>query len=310
MKREITCAEIGHSTGMWFRVVGDPARTVTRPATVDAAAPDAITFYAKNVVRAHEDIGKSSAGTIICTPEAADALGPFQNRTFILVSNPRLAFIRVMRRFFAPPRPTGMHPTSFAHPDARIGVSINVGPFASIGRAVVGDETVIDAGVHIYDHVRIGCCVTIKAGAVVGGDGFGFERDEDGVLEDFPDIGGVVVEDYATIGSATCIDRGALGDTVIGRGSKIDNLVHVAHNVTIGMDCLLVAGCVIGGSAVIGARSFIGPNAWITNGVRIGEGAVVTAGAVVTRDVPPGERVTGNFAIRHDRFLQFMREVR
>jgi UDP-3-O-[3-hydroxymyristoyl] glucosamine N-acyltransferase len=310
MKREITCADIGHSTGMRCRIVGDPARVVTHPARVDVAAPDALAFFSKSVELAHEDSGKLSAGAIICTPEAATALGPSRKRTLILVSNPRLAFIRVMRRFFASPRPTGIDPASFIHPDARIGTSIYVGPFTSIGRAVVGEETIIDAGVHIYDRARIGCCVTIKAGAVVGGDGFGFERDEAGVLEDFPHIGGVVVEDNVMIGSASCIDRGALGDTVIGRGSKIDNLVHVAHNVTIENDCLLVAGCVIGGSAVVGARSCIGPNAWITNGVRIGEGAVVTAGAVVTRDVPPGERVTGNFAIMHDRFLQFMRGVR
>jgi len=310
MDRQITVRELCDAVGMDCRVLGSSDRVVARPAAIDAAPPDSVTFYSKGVEGASHRIDASGAGVVVCTPEAAATLEAEGNRTLLLVANPRLAFIRVMNRFFAPPRPVGIHPTAVVHPEAKLGKDVYIGPFTYVGKAEIGDGTVVDGHAHIYDNVRIGRSVTVKAGAVVGGDGFGFERNTSGVAEDFPDIGGVVVEDYAMIGSATCVDRGALGNTVIGRGSKVDNLVHVAHNVSIGEDCLLVAGAVIGGSVQIGGGSYVGPNAWVTNGLSVGAGAFVTAGAVLTQDVPAGGRVTGNFAIDHQRFIEFMRSIR
>ena len=130
--------------------------------------------------------------------------------------------------------------------------------------------------------------------AVIGEDGFGYAHAEDGSLVKIPHRGNVVIEKDVTIGACVCIDRAVVGSTVIGEGSKIDNLVHIAHGVKIGKHCLIVAGAVIGGSSVIGDRCFIGINASIKNKVRIGNDVVVGMGAVVTKDVPDGVTVVGN----------------
>lgn len=130
--------------------------------------------------------------------------------------------------------------------------------------------------------------------AVIGEDGFGYARAEDGSLTKIPHRGNVVIEKDVTIGSHVCIDRAVVGSTVIGEGSKIDNLCHIAHGVKIGKHCLVVAGAVIGGSAEIGDNCFIGINASIKNKVKIGNGVTVGMGAVVTKDVPDGVTVVGN----------------
>jgi len=303
----VTVTDIVAAVGMPCDIIGRSDRSVSRPAPITDAASDCVSFYSKSAEQSARVIGESGAAVVLCTAEAAAAVGESKTGTLLLVSNPRLAFIRVMNAFFAPERPVGIHPTAVIHPEAELGERVYIGPFCYVGKVSIGDDTVLDGHVYLYDNVRVGRHVHIKSGAVIGGDGFGYERCPDGYPEDFPDIGGVIVEDYVSIGSSACIDRGALGDTRLGIGSRVDNLVHVAHNVHMAEHCMLVAGCVIGGSATLGARSYIGPNAWVTNGLALGADSFVTAGAVVTRDVPAGARVTGNFAIDHARFIEWMR---
>lgn len=136
--------------------------------------------------------------------------------------------------------------------------------------------------------------VKIGQGACIGFDGFGYVRDEHGLLVKMPHTGNVVIEENAEIGSNTCIDRAVVGSTVIGAGTKIDNLVHIAHGVKVGKNCLIVAGAVIGGSCEIGNNCFIGINASIKNKVKIGNNVTVGMGAVVVKDVPDGVTVVGN----------------
>lgn len=135
--------------------------------------------------------------------------------------------------------------------------------------------------------------VLIGDGTVIGGDGFGYAREEDGSLCKIPHRGNVVIEKDVEIGCNTCIDRAVEGSTVIGEGTKIDNLVHIAHGVKIGKHCLIVAGSVIGGSCEIGDRVFIGINASIKNKVRIGNDVTVGMGAIVLADVPDGMTIFG-----------------
>ncbi len=145
-------------------------------------------------------------------------------------------------------------------------------------------------------HSRVMCDYTkIKWGlnCVIGGDGFGYERDGDGTLYHIRHHGFVVLENGVSIGNNVCIDRGVIGATIIGEGTKIDNLVHIAHGVKIGKNCLIVAGAVIGGSAEIGDNCFIGINASIKNKVKIGSGVTVGMGAVITLDVPDNCTVVG-----------------
>ena len=143
--------------------------------------------------------------------------------------------------------------------------------------------------------------------AVIGSQGFGFERDADQHPVRLPHIGGVKLGADVEVGAHSCIDKGTVGDTVIGDRVKIDNLVHIAHNVTVGDDTLIAASAMIAGSVTIGERVWIGPGAVVSNGVTIGDDAKVSLGAVVVKDVLPGETVTGNFAMPHIAFLRRMR---
>lgn len=143
-----------------------------------------------------------------------------------------------------------------------------------------------------YDNIH--WSAVIGKNTVIGGDGFGYARSENGTLIRMPHQGNVVIEENVEIGSNTCIDRAVVGSTVIGAGTKIDNLVHIAHGVKIGKNCLIVAGAVIGGSCEIGDNCFIGINASIKNKVKIGNNVTVGMGAVVLKDVPDGVTVVGN----------------
>ncbi|HET9865725.1 MAG TPA: UDP-3-O-(3-hydroxymyristoyl)glucosamine N-acyltransferase, partial [Nitrospira sp.] len=192
-----------------------------------------------------------------------------------------------------PRRRTGIHPTAVIDPEARIADDVYIGPYAVVGRCDVGTGSVIHAHVTLYDGVRIGRNVTIHAGTAVGTDGFGYSRAPDGSLEHFPHVGGVVIEDEVEIGSNTCIDRGTLGDTTIREGTKVDNLVHIAHNVTVGRHALVIAHAMIGGSTVIGDGAWVAPSSAIRDGVRIGDGATIGIAAVVVKNVDPGETVMG-----------------
>jgi UDP-3-O-[3-hydroxymyristoyl] glucosamine N-acyltransferase len=175
---------------------------------------------------------------------------------------------------------------------------------------LVGDRVVIGEGVSIGANVSIGDDTVIWPGTVIGNDGFQFER-LDGKLIKIAHVGGVSIGREVEIKSNCCIDRHIFRDhTRIGDQTKFDNLVYVGHCTQIGRACLLGAHAAITGSVVIGDEVWIGPNATISSTITVGSQAAVSLGSVVTRDVPPGQRVSGNFAIKHDRFLSFIRSVR
>jgi UDP-3-O-[3-hydroxymyristoyl] glucosamine N-acyltransferase len=142
--------------------------------------------------------------------------------------------------------------------------------------------------------IQIGSGCKIKKGAILGGEGFGSERNERGVLEYAPHYGGIIIGNNVRIGSGTCVDRAMLDDTIIDDGTFVDNLVHIAHNVRIGKNCQIVAGTVIGGSCVIGDNCFLGENCSIKNGIKIGNNVTIGMGAVVIRDVPDNVTMIGN----------------
>ena len=180
------------------------------------------------------------------------------------------------------------------HPEAIVGKNVSIGAYTIIGKATIGDGCVIDSYVRIYDDVEMGKECDIKAGVVLGGAGFGFERDEQGNRFRFPQIGRLLIGNDVEIGANTCIDRGALSDTVIGDHTKINNLCHIAHNNQIGRN-VVITGCVnVSGSNVIDDNVWIAPNASIRGFVHLGEGCVVGMGAVVTKNIPAGETWVGN----------------
>jgi UDP-3-O-[3-hydroxymyristoyl] glucosamine N-acyltransferase len=221
--------------------------------------------------------------------------------------------MRVVAKFFPPPTISGVDPTAVISPSARLHPSVAVGAFSSIGDCTIGEGSVIMNNVHIYSGVTIGKHVIIHSGTVIGADGFGFQRNKEGLLEKFPHIGGVRIGDNVEIGSNTSIDRGTLDDTVIGNGSKIDNLVHIAHNVRIGQHSLVIAHAMIAGGVVIGDGAWVAPNVAVREQLTIGNNATVGLAAVVVKDVAENTTVAGAPAVELEEFkaqLQALKKLR
>ena len=201
-------------------------------------------------------VEKSSAHVMLVDEE----IKPVQGKVLVVVKHPKMALAKVGNQFFVEKPEIGIHPTAIIHNEAMIGNNVSIGAYCVIGRATIGDGCVIDSHVRIYDEVVIGKNCNIKAGAVIGAAGFGFERDENGNKFRFPQIGSVRIGDDVEIGSQTCIDRGALSNTVIGDHTKINNLCHIAHNNMIGRN-VTITGCVnLSGGNTIEDNVWIAPN--------------------------------------------------
>ncbi len=256
-----------------------------------------------------EDKARASAfrernvGLVLTTPALAAMLGgAFPIAT---LPAPRLGFARVagalhQERDFADTSggaPTigagaSIHPTAVIAAGARIGAGAAIGPFAAIGPGVViGSHTRVGAGACIVCAL-IGADVLVKAGARIGQSGFGFVPGPEGLVP-MPQLGRTIVGDGAEIGANACIDRGALGDTVIEAGAKIDNLVQVAHNVRIGTNSVLAAQAGVSGSTTIGKGAMLGGKAGLADHLTVGDGAQIAAAAGVMHDIPAGERWGG-----------------
>jgi UDP-3-O-[3-hydroxymyristoyl] glucosamine N-acyltransferase len=214
----------------------------------------------------------------------------------IFCEHPRLELLRFISRFWSESESdqSGVDNPRINN-SASIGNDVVIGPFSVIGAGVViGAGSRIGSNCHI-ENTFIGSNAKIGSSVTIGGTGFGFENDPvSGETLDFPHIGSVHIGNDVFIGSSTCIDRGSIGDTVIGSGTKIDNLVHIAHNVIVGENCRIIALTIVGGSVNIGDRSWISPGAAIRDWRNIGKDALVGIGAVVTKDVEAHTVVVGN----------------
>lgn len=235
---------------------------------------------------------KVHSPVIICGKEA-----PFpvdHPSFFIPVDHPRLVFAMIVDRFYPKKKRSGIDSTAVIGENCQIGKDVYIAPHCFIGdNVVIGDGTVIHSNVTIYEQTTIGKNVIIHSGTVIGADGFGYEKDEMGEFRKFPHIGGVEIEDDVEIGANTCIDRGTLSNTFIGRNAKIDNLCHIAHNVQVGENSVVIALSMIGGSTKIGKNSWIAPSTAVKNGITIHDDTLVGLGAVVLKNVEAGDIVAG-----------------
>lgn len=243
------------------------------------------------------------------------------DKPLIRVKDPDAAFVRIAG-LFAPDEshhPRGIHPTAAIAADTRLGRDVAVGAHACIGHgSVVGDGVIIHAGVCIGDgcsigdqtiiyanasireRVTIGARCIIHCGAVIGSDGFGFVQ-VDGIHEKVPQLGTVTIGDDVEIGANSAVDRARIGETVIGRGTKIDNLVQIGHNVRIGEHCIVSGNVGIAGSAIIGNHVVIAGCASISGHLEIGDGVTIGALSGVTKSIKPGQVVSGFPATDHNR---------
>ena len=223
-----------------------------------------------------------------------ESIQPIEGKLLLVVDNPKVCLALIGNYFFMPHHEIGIHPTAIISPNAKIGENVSIGPYAVVGAATIGDDCIIDSFVRITDFVKIGNRCIVKSGAVLGGEGFGFEKDEEGNRFRFPQIGNLVIGDDVEIGANTCIDRGALSDTIIGHHTKINNLCHIAHNNEIGNN-VEITGCVnVSGGNVIDDNVWIAPNSSLKGYLHIGENAFIGMGAVVTKNVPANEVWVGN----------------
>jgi UDP-3-O-[3-hydroxymyristoyl] glucosamine N-acyltransferase len=214
----------------------------------------------------------------------------------IISPNPKKDLIDAVNYFFPVKRhEPHIDKTSSIDDSCKLGKNIYIGPFVVIEEdVIVGDGCVIESNVVIKSGTRIGKNVHIKPCSVIGGIGFGYDKNANETMyELLPHFGRVIIEDDVDIGSNTCIDKGSLSDTIIKRGVKIDNLVHIAHNVTIGENTLVIACSMVAGSVVIGENSWIAPSASIRNGLTIGKNCTIGFGSVLTNNIEDNSTVLG-----------------
>ncbi len=282
-----TLGEVAAALGA--RVEGDPARRVRAVAPLETAGPEEISFvlgprYARLAAQ-------SRAGALVAPEGLAELPG-----AVLRVAAPSAALIALLRLFYPePPRVPGIHRLAWVDEGAQVDPAAAVGPFAVVergarigrgsrvgalcfvgARAELGEDVLLYPRVVVRDGVRIGNRVIVHPGAVLGADGFGYAFDGQAHRK-IPQVGGVRIEDDVEIGANTTVDRATLGETVIGRGSKIDNLVQVGHNCQIGEHVILVSQVGISGSARVGQRAVLAGQVGVGDHMEIGAGAVLTA---------------------------------
>ncbi|MBW1988090.1 MAG: UDP-3-O-(3-hydroxymyristoyl)glucosamine N-acyltransferase [Deltaproteobacteria bacterium] len=301
----------------------DPGLSITGAAPFDEAGPGQITLAAdKKLVKR---IGDTRASAVIVGKDAPPAGVPL-----LRADNPRLAFARVVGLFFSPPvQAPGVHPAAsvgvgFAcgddpsiAPGAVIGNNVTAGHRLTVGpnavvedNVVLGDDVIIRANAVIGWGCALGSRVIVHSGAVIGSDGFGYATGEDGRMFKVPQTGTVQIGDDVEIGANCAIDRATFGATVIGNGVKTDNLVHVAHNVTVGEATVLVAQCGISGSTKIGRNCVILGQAGLADHLTVGDFTMVGAQAGVGEDLAGGQMVSGTPAIPHRVWLRVTRLIK
>ena len=292
------------------RLDGDGEIEIVRVAGIGDAEPGDLTFLANPKYEAA--LARTRASAVLLRDEA-----PRAPCAMLRTPDPYLAFARAVALFAPPWRPAaGIHPMTSIAADAQIGKEVSIGAFVAIGEgaaigdrtvifpnvtigpgARIGDECVIHSNVAIRERVTIGSRVVLQNGVVVGGDGYGFVRRGDGTHEKIPQVAAVVIEDDVELGANTTVDRPAVGETRIARGTKIDNLVMIGHGVTVGRNVLMAAQVGIAGSTDVADDVIFGGQVGVGGHLTIGRGAVAVGQSGVTNSLEPGAMVAGYPAI-------------
>jgi len=299
-------------------LAGDPAVQIVGAATLEDAGPEHLGFLANRKYRGQ--LQTTRAGAVIVAP--GDRV---EHLNCLVTANPYLAFARAVALLHPDCHPQrGVEPGARVAPDAQLGEGVTVMAGAYLDDGVrVGAGTVLYPGVYLgrgvqvgnqcvlYPNavVREGCVlgdrVILQPGAVIGSDGFGYARDGARQVR-FPQVGIVVLEDEVEVGACTTVDRAALGETRIGRGTKIDNQVQIAHNVRVGSDCTLVSQVGISGSSTLGDRVILAGQVGLVGHITLGDGVIVGAQSGVPGDLPAGAMVSGSPAIPHPEYLRMV----
>ena len=305
------------ATRLGCRIVGDPEIEIRGLAGVESAGPGELTFLSNP--RYARKLADSRASAAIVGDES-----PSAPMTLLVSAEPYLDFARALELFYQPPRPpAGIHPTAIVASTATLGDDASIGPYAVIGERVrIGRNAVLHPHVTIYEGVeigddliahshatvrefcRIGRGVILQNGVIVGSDGFGFARRPDGSHHKIPQAGIVVIEDDVEVQAGSCIDRAAVGETRIRRGTKIDNLVQIGHAAEIGEDNILCAQVGVAGSTTLGRDCILAGQVGVINHLTIGDGVLITAQSGVGSDVASGAKISGSPAFDNRLWLR------
>jgi UDP-3-O-[3-hydroxymyristoyl] glucosamine N-acyltransferase len=313
----MTVSEIAVLVGGEVR--GDPDRSVQCVATLEDATPEALSFIATAKYLPY--LQATRAGAVLISAPWVDSVP--EACAAVVVRDPHRALRTVLMELHRSKGPSpGIHPTAIIPESVQMGAEIVIGPHVVVGEGVrvgsharigahcvigadcrLGDGVILHPQVTLYDGVKIGDRVIVQSGTRIGSDGFGYIW-EGGRHLKVPQVGGCVIEDDVEIGANVTIDRGSIGDTVVGAGSKIDNLVHVGHNVRVGRNVLLVAQAGIAGSSRVGDGAVLGGQVGIAGHLTIGSGAKLAGQAGVISDVPAGATFSGYPARPHREALR------
>jgi len=298
----------------WFEKRGSPItlgnkvnvnQAITRPKAIDEAVEEHVTFISSKYKDTYTALLQNTDCKCVIIDQdlfSNEMIKQYADVVFIPSENPKQDLTLLIQGLFNSIETLNtsfIHPTASISPQAIIGEKVHVAAYAVIeGNVTIGHNSSIGAGSVLKSNTVIGQHVVIGANNVLGGDGFGYVKNEaTKEYELFPHLGGLVIEDHVHIGNNTCIDRGSLKDTIIHQGVKIDNLVHIAHNVTIGKNSLIIACSMIAGSVVIGENCWVAPSSSVRNGIYIGDNTTIGLGSVVTKSVGADETVAGNPAV-------------
>jgi UDP-3-O-[3-hydroxymyristoyl] glucosamine N-acyltransferase len=297
---------------------GSGETEITGVAGIEEAAAGQLTFVANPK---YAVLARSTAASAVIVAEDFPSLPTV---AMLRSKNPYLAFAQAIELFYQPPHyAPGAHPTAIVHASARIGKNAHLGPYVVVDEdARIGDNAVLLAHVVIYrgarignnffahahaivrEHCRLGDDVILQNGAIVGADGFGFAKDDSGRWHKIVQSGPAVIADQVEVQANACIDRASVGETVIARGTKIDNLVQVGHGSRVGDDTLLCAQAGLAGSTKVGKSVILAGQVGVAGHCKIGDGAIATAQSGIPNDVPPGAVVSGYPAIDNKLWLR------
>lgn len=256
-----------------------------------------------------ELIRRTKCNILICSEiEISDE--EVGSKTLIFVSNPHLAYLRLLSNFFGSklkPKP-GVHVSAIISPDAKIGENVFIGPHVTLGACTLGDNCIVKSYTIVHDGVIVGSNVLISEHCNVGGEGFGYVRNEKNQLENMMHIGGLIIEDDVAIFPYTNIDRGTLGNTKIGSGSKIDHYCHIGHNSEIGSNNVITCNVTLLGGAKVGNNCFIGAGTMLRDGVRIGDNVTTGMASVITKNISDNEVWVGSPARPADDFKNLQKQ--
>ena len=312
MSATLTAAEVAALVG--GELVGEGAAPLSGVAPLDRAGPGELSFLASG--RYLEDFARSRAGAVLCKAEhRAASPGPV---TRIVVDDPHRAMLQVVGRLYPPPpRAAGIHPTAVVERGAVLGAEVALGPHAVVGAGarlgervtvmagavvgagvVIGADTMLYPGVVLYPGAELGRRVILHAGVRVAVDGFGYVPGREGHAK-IPHVGRCIVGDDVEIGANSTLDRGSVDDTVIGPGTKIDNLVHIGHNCRVGARCLIMAQVGLAGSTRVEDDVILAGQVGLAGHLTVGKGARIGAQSGVMADVPAGAAWFGYPARAH-----------